>query len=599
MTTAPGARARSLRPFSRLHAALVALACLASVGPAAAGERGPRLAPGTWIHVDGEADERGAFVPRAVRLQNPLSKPLLRGRIAASEQGGRRLVLLNYTISVDSSTTLYRGAARTAASFGELAPGVLIEAKVVRRGKRIVATRIRIDDAAAGERRASIDAPVEQADDASGRIVMLGAAFAIPAGEIADERTAAGQTQGPVNVLRREDDEQQVRPLQLGSVTVGGRFETTYLDRADFDLNNRRPDRNDRLESRLQMVAAAALTPTFHTYAKVSSTRRVPIADRRGPAAGSSDVRVEEAYLTITEPGGLPLTANVGRQRFRDAREWFFDEYLDAVRVKTDVAGWTLEAAIARGLFRPEAGSREARDAQHVIVSAATRVGDASVSAVLIHRRGDVSPETPTWIGSSVSGRVTPHGRYWSVAALRRGHAGAVRLGGWALDLGTTWRLPVGPGPSLSAGFASGSGDARPGDGIDTTFRQTELHDNKARFGGLKRFASYGEVLRPDLSDLSIVTVGTTTTLRKWSVDVIYHRYRRGAAPRWAGHLDIKAVPEGSARHLGDEIDTVVALQVVRGVDLSLIVGVFQPGAAFAGNRSPAVVWRPQVRFYF
>ena len=55
--------------------------------------------------------------------------------------------------------------------------------------------------------------------------------------------------------------------------------------------------------------------------------------------------------------------ATVGRQRFRDAREWFFDEYLDAARVKTDIASWTVEAAVARGVLPPAPDHREARDA--------------------------------------------------------------------------------------------------------------------------------------------------------------------------------------------------------------------------------------------
>ena len=107
-------------------------------------------------------------------------------------------------------------------------------------------------------------------------------------------------------------------------------------------------------------------------------------------------------------------------------------------------------------------------------------------------------------------------------------------------------------------------------------------------------------MLRPDLSDLSILTFGTTATpYHKWSIDLMYHRYIRGSGTRWAGRLDVKAAPGGRARHLGDEVDAVFASQAIRGIDLTLVVGVFQPGAAFVAAHSPALIWRPQVRFYF
>lgn len=575
-------------------------ACVTAAASASSNDDRPRITPAAWVHIAGEADESGLLAPRRIHLQPSLSKALIRGRVAASEHGGRRLTLLNFLVVTDSATTIYRGPERRPASFGELIPGVYIEAKVVRRGKRLVATRIRIEDPR--DHTSSIDAPVDRVDASSGRIVVLGTPLAIAANiPIVDERTASADAAAVSDSLRRDDDDQQVRPLQIGNaVTVGGRIETTLLDRTDFDLTGARPDRNERVDSRLQLLATAALSSTFEAYAKVTSARRIPVFDRRGPATGGGDLRVEEAFLTIHEPAGLRLTAQAGRQRFRDAREWFFDEYLDAVRVRTELSRWALDVAIARGLFRPEQDDRESRDAQHVIASATTRLADATVTAVLVSRRDGLSDESPTWIGGSVTAPVTARGRFWSLAALRRGRAGEVRLRGWAVDIGTTWRLPFANGPSLTAAVAAASGDDRPGDGVDGAFHQTDLHDNKARFGGLKRFAYYGEALRPELSDVSILTLGgSAIPRRKWSVDVVYHRYLRRSAAAWAGDMDVTASADGAARHLGDEVDAIVASQAIRGIDLSLIVGVFRPGAAFPAGRSPAVVWRPQVRFYF
>jgi hypothetical protein len=537
-----------------------------------------------------------------VRRQSPQSKPLIRGAITASEQGGRRLTLLGYVVQTDSATTLYRGEARKAASFRELTPGVLVEAKVVRRGKRLVATRVRIEEREPVDRAACIDAPVERIDLASGRVVVLGASLPIPTETvIADEPRVTGSPQSSAARLRRDDDEQQVRPLRVGdAITIGGRIESSFVDRSDFDLRRSRPDRNERVDSQLQVLAIAALSPSFEANAKVSTDQRVSVLDQRGPAPMQSEFRVEEMYLTIHDPGGLRMTAQVGRQRFRDAREWLFDDYLDAIRIKTDLARWTFDVAVAQALFPPGEADREARDAQHLLASATTRVGPAALNAFVIHRRGDLSGATPTWIGGTLSGHLTTQARYWSLVTIRRGQAGSVRLGGWAADLGTTWQAPLRAHPSVTLAYAAASGDDRPNDGVDTAFHQTGLNDNKARFGGLKRFAYYGEALRPELSDISIFTVGgAAMPWRKGSIDVIYHRYVRRSDGRWTGAKAVHAAATGGARHLGDEIDAVVVSQAIRGLDLSLIVGLFRPGAAFPQGRSSAIVWRPQIRFYF
>lgn len=581
---------------------LFALTWFAAGAPALAQTKPFELASGAWVHIEGSVDERGAFSPRLIQVQSPLSKPLVRGAITTSEHGGRRLTLLGFAIETDSATTIYRGAARAAASFGELTPGVLVEAKVVRRGKRLVATRIRIEDAAASDGAASIDAPVDHVDLTTARLILLGAPLTVSADTaIVGERHDAALPQVTTDRLRRDDDEQHVEPVKIGdAVTVGGRIETTLVDRADFDLTDARPDRNERVDSQLQLLATGAWSPTFESYARLATSQRIPVFDQRGPASLRSDIRVEEMYLAIHDPGGLRMTAQVGRQRFRDAREWFFDEYLDGIRLATDLGQWRVDLAATRGLFPPGEDDLEPRDATHLIASATTRLRTTAVNAFILYRRGDRSGATPTWIGATASGRLAANAKYWSLVSIRRGRAGSVRLRGWAADLGTTWQVSARGRSSLTVAFATASGDNRPDDGVDGAFHQTALNDNKARFGGLKRVASYGEALRPELSALSIFTIGgSAMPLPKGSVELMYHRYVRMSRTGWVGARAVGTVADGDSRNLGDEIDAVVVSQAIRGIDLSLVVGVFRPGAAFPHGRSPAMVWRPQIRLYF
>ena len=50
---------------------------------------------------------------------------------------------------------------------------------------------------------------------------------------------------------------------------------------------------------------------------------------------GQSGIEVREAYLFAGGVGHPSLGLQLGRQRFRDEREWWYDDRLDAIRVKT------------------------------------------------------------------------------------------------------------------------------------------------------------------------------------------------------------------------------------------------------------------------
>ena len=72
------------------------------------------------------------------------------------------------------------------------------------------------------------------------------------------------------------------------------------------------------------------------------------------------------------------------------------------------------------------------------------------------------------------------------------------RVRGWAIDLGLRWDSPLPGQPMFTLGYAVGSGDRSPERGSDRAFRQTGLQSND------EEFRTYGEILRPELSNLSI-----------------------------------------------------------------------------------------------
>ena len=142
--------------------------------------------------------------------------------------------------------------------------------------------------------------------------------------------------------------------------------------------------------------------------------------------------------------------------------------------------------------------------------------------------------------------------------------------------------MPFTTSPYLTLGIARGSGDRNRGSGRNRAFRQTGLQGNNGKFRGLSRFRYYGEVLRPELSNLAVSTVALGIPIRKVSwVETIWHRYRQPvAADRIVGsRLDID--PNGVSRKLGDEFDVIVSHRPSAAWEFEFTAGGFHAGPAF------------------
>ena len=68
------------------------------------------------------------------------------------------------------------------------------------------------------------------------------------------------------------------------------------------------------------------------------------------------------------------------------------------------------------------------------------------------------------------------------------------RVSGWGFDSALSWEMALPWRPTLTFGYAFGSGDRKSGR-TDTAFRQTGLQDNQGKYNGVKRFRYYGELL--------------------------------------------------------------------------------------------------------
>jgi hypothetical protein len=162
---------------------------------------------------------------------------------------------------------------------------------------------------------------------------------------------------------------------------------------------------------------------------------------------------------------------------------------------------------------------------------------------------------------------------------------------GWALDAGLTWILPLAADPRITAGYAIGSGDGSPVEGADRSFRQTGLHTNEPGFGGVRRFRQYGLLLDPELSNLSVLTIGVgCSLLESSSVDLVYHRYRLQEPAESLRSARIDTTLNGRDRDLGQAFDLVLGLEEWERVEVEVAGSVFQAGPAF-GIDDRSWVW--------
>ena len=90
------------------------------------------------------------------------------------------------------------------------------------------------------------------------------------------------------------------------------------------------------------------------------------------------------------------------------------------------------------------------------------------------------------------------------------------------LDVGGRWDSRLPGQPSFILGYALGSGDKNPQRGSDRAFRQTGLQAND------EEFRTYGELLRPELSNLSIPTLAVQFPIFwKSHIEFAYRHFRQ------------------------------------------------------------------------
>lgn len=186
---------------------------------------------------------------------------------------------------------------------------------------------------------------------------------------------------------------------------------------------------------------------------------------------------------------------------------------------------------------------------------------------------------------------------------------------GWALDAEVGVPLPISIAeqkPIFILGYAFGSGDDDTTDNTDNGFRQTGLDGNTARPGNSTgSLHNYGSVLRPDLSNIHILTAGLTVPVTgATDISTLYHYYRLDEKATSLASSGIDATLNGTDTDLGQALDLMMNVNVtdefglpsdhVDRVDFKATVGAFRAGEAYAsGEDETAVRGQVELRFRF
>ena len=458
--------------------------------------------------------------------------------------------------------------------------------------------------------------------------------------------TEQSLTEEERSLLRRPDEK---RPSEQFSTDLFGRrlflgwsYESRAAIAKDIPFKDQRVDDRTRVSQRLRADLFYRLTESTSIFLRGSGFYRSKWREFEDHPLGLDDGRNrerglarDETWVFVRDLADTPLSLQVGRQRFFEEREWWWDENLDAIRMHFDLPNLHVEVGVSRLLGRVSTDEPhidpEEEDVVRLLARATWEWTDRNQLELFLLRQWDGSDDDPVgalvnpsredesdasllWVGASAGGRrkfdSSGAFNYWVDTALVDGREtffdytgtstnrrvdSRTRHGvhGWAVDAGVTWKTLLPGRPALTLGYAFGSGDrkgknlARKDDqkANDRSFRQTGLQDNNDRFRGVDRFRYYGELLDPELSNLHVGTAGLGLRFfEESSVELVYHFYRQDEPAKFLRDSEIRRQPAGRKRGIGQEIDLVIGIEEWKHVELEFILAAFRAGPAFAAH---------------
>jgi len=371
-------------------------------------------------------------------------------------------------------------------------------------------------------------------------------------------------------------------------------FESRVRDNRDLDdeEDDRDLNANGSLTiAGLLLSAPRDLEPRFELFGEIQIEHKVQHKEGRDNIKDETSLDFKKGYITWRNFIFPTMHLQIGRQKFKDLREWVYDESLDAIRIFYKNDGLELQLSYSSNFFDPEDSEDQIKNL--IFYSLYPLWKKNITTAYVINRRGRFDENDPdfdlTFLGLSLKGKAIKNQQYWLETAVVLGDEGGKRVLGYGFDLGWISRFKSTYKPALTMAYAFGSGDSNPGDTRDKNFRQTGLQDNDTKLGGIIKIKQYGELFEPELSNLSIITLGFGFSLgKKGSIDLVYHHYIQVQTHEKEDNDlrddGIKEDPDELSQNLGDEVDLVLGWSITKRLKVGMIMAFFSPGPAYSNR---------------
>ncbi len=320
----------------------------------------------------------------------------------------------------------------------------------------------------------------------------------------------------------------------------------------------------------------SAGTGVFHSEYNASKTEGVHflqiwiMPDRAGHAPGYEQKRFDPAtrrgaLRLVASPDGADGSVTVHQPTAASTRACSGPGRRRSTRSRRAVTRGSTSLAAPRGTARHSGvGTRSPRARRARRAHRGDRRGRSARLRPRLERQTDHGQHAPVGglharrrrgvVDPSEGGAEREHvGDPGEEFSLLRGYTDDTNLRGYGFDFGATWKLDPW---RFTFGYAFGSGDDDATTNTREAFQQTGLQRNNDKVGGATSVRYYGELLDPELSNLTVLTLGVGYELaRKTTVEVLWHRYAQVAADASLADTNLERSPDGIARGLGDEVD--------------------------------------------
>ncbi|MFC3396815.1 alginate export family protein [Brenneria rubrifaciens] len=306
-------------------------------------------------------------------------------------------------------------------------------------------------------------------------------------------------------------------------------------------------------------------------------------------------LELNQAYIKISDTIIPHTELRLGRWLIRDEREWLFDENLDGVHARINQGDIEVDAIAGRvnhwqkDLFDSDTKQDPVNTGGILARYSLDKTWRLGIYGLL---QRDITTDNDRQINTGIRSHAFPKKglQHWFEFGVMHGREAGHRLRGYAVDAGGTYIFDrAALRPRITLGYAWGSGDDKQSDQIDKSYRQTGLHSNEARFGGIGKYKVYGNTFDPELSNIHILTGGIGINIApEATLDLLYHDYRQD---RLAALRDdtTEISPRNdrlSTKHLGSAVELMVGWRPRDNIEVESVLGWFMPSSRFRQDDS-------------